>query len=118
MGTDRTPYKIVNFSDRRKYLGNLGYAYLDLANSKIVFTGTPTLTAYSFDYISVPTALVAGTSPVIPTRFQDIIPYGMAAENDIMHQSPKAESYMRENQARYDQYLIDLAYWNAQLILN
>jgi hypothetical protein len=118
MGTDLAPYKIVNFSDRRKYLGSLGYAYLDLANDKIMFTGTPTLTAYTFDYIKVPTDLIASTSPVIPTRFQDIIPYGMATENDIMHQSPKAESYMRENQARYNQYLDDMAYWNAQLILN
>lgn len=118
MGTDLAPYKIVNFSDRRKYLGNVGYAYLDLANSKIVFTGTPTLTSYTFDYISVPATLTAGDTPAIPTRFQDIIPYGMATENDIMHQSPKAESYLVENQTRYNQYLTDLAYWNAQLILN
>lgn len=118
IGTAKTPYQIVNYSDRRQYLGSAGWAYLDLANSKIVFTGTPVSTTYDFDYIKVPATLVAGSTPVIPTRFQDILVYGMATENDVMQLSPKATSYAPENQARYNAYLLDLQYYNSQLLLN
>lgn len=118
VGTSYSPYKIVNFSDRRQYLGNTGYAYLDLANSKIVFTGIPVSTTYSFDYIKVPTTLIAGATPVIPTRFQDILVYGMATQNDVLQLSPLASSYQKQNQDLYDQWMLDMAYWNSQLILN
>lgn len=118
VGTNRTPYKIVNFSDRRQYLGATGYAYLDLANSKVVFTGTPVSTTYSFDYIKVPAVLTASDTPVIPTRFQSILSFGMASENDILQLSPKATSYRLENEAKYEGYLKDMQYWNALLQLN
>lgn len=118
MGTDLAPYKIVNFSDRRKYLGDAGYAYLDLANDKIVFTGIPVSTTYTFDYIKVPAILTASDTPVIPTRFQDLLAYGMAAENDVIQISPKAKSYKDDNMAMYNAYIIDMAFWNANLILN
>lgn len=116
VGTERTPYQIVNYSDRYKYLGSTGYCYLDLANSKIYFTGTPTSTTYSMDYIKVPETLTGGSTPVIPTRFQDILVYGMAAENEIIQLSPKAKSYAPENLTLYQQYLADMALWNARLI--
>lgn len=118
IGTNYTPYIIVNFSDRRQYLGKTGYAYLDLANSKIVMTGTPVSTTYSFDYIKVPAVLTAGDTPVIPTRFQDVLVFGMAVDNEILQLSPKAKSYAPENQAKYDSMLLDLAYWNSQLQMN
>jgi hypothetical protein len=116
ISTAKNPYQIVNYSDRRQYLGSTGYAYLDLANSKIVFTGTPTSTSYDFDYIKVPAVLTASDTPAIPTRFQSILPFGMAVENDIMQLSPKATSYSPENQAKYNSYLLDMASWNANLI--
>ena len=118
VGTAKTPYQIVNYSDRRQYLGSAGYAYLDLANSKIVFTGTPVATTYDFDYIKVPASLTGSDTPAIPTRFQSILPFGMAVENDIMQLSPKAQSYAPENQARYNAYMLDLQYWNSLLINN
>ncbi len=118
IGSVKTPYQIVNYSDRRQYLGSAGYAYLDLANSKIVFTGTPVYTTYDFDYIKVPATLTGSDTPAIPTRFQSILAFGMAVENDIMQLSPKAQSYAPENQAKYNAYLTDMCYWNSQLINN
>lgn len=118
MGTAYTPYYVVNYSDRRQYLGKTGYAYLDYNNGKIYFTGTPALTTYSFDYIKVPATLVSGDTPIIPTRFQDILVFGMAVEDTILQLSPKATSYAPENQQKFDQYLTDMAYWNSQLLLN
>ncbi len=118
IGTSRSPYQIVNYSDRRQYLGKTGYAYLDLANDKIVFTGTPTVRTYDFDYIKTPAVLTVGDTPEIPERFQDVLVYGMATENTIMELSPKATSYAGENRAMYEQYIVDMAYWNAQLQLN
>lgn len=118
IGPSYTPYFVVNFSDRRQYLGKTGYAYLDLANSKIVFTGTPVSTSYSFDYIKVPAVLVGASTPVIPTRFQDILVFGMAVDNEILQLSPKATSYAPENQAKFDSMMLDMAYWNSQLIQN
>lgn len=119
VGSSYTPYKIVNFSDRRQYLGQTGYAYLDLANNRIVMCGTPISTSYSFDYIKVPSILVANSTPaLIPTDMQDMIAFGMAADNDILQLSPKATAYREENQGKYESYMLDLSYWNANLILN
>ena len=116
LGTNKTPYPIVNYSDRYKYLGNTGYCYLDLANNKIVFTGTPVSTTYYMDYIKFPATLTGSSTPVIPTRFQEILVYGMAAENDIIQLSPKAKSYAPENLTLYQQYLADMSLWNSRLI--
>lgn len=119
VGTNYAPYKVVNFSDRRQYLGQTGYAYLDLANSKIVMCGTPVSTTYSFDYIKVPAVLVGASTPaLIPTDMQDMIAFGMAVDNSILQLSPKATSYQLENQMKYDSYMLDLAYLNSNFILN
>lgn len=112
-----SPTYIVNFSDRRQYLGSTGYAYLDLGNNKIVFTGSPVERSYDFDYIKTPAILTATDTPEIPQRFQDVLVYGMAAEDSILQLSPKATSYAPENRAMYEQYILDMAYWNAQLQL-
>lgn len=116
IGTVKTPYQIVNYSDRYKYLGSTGYCYLDLANNKIVFTGVPLSTTYYMDYIKVPATLTGASTPVIPTRFQEVLIYGMAAENEIIQLSPKAKSYAPENLTLYNQYLADMALWNSRLI--
>ena len=118
LGDKYSPTFLVNYSDRRQYLGNTGYAFLDLANDKIVFTGEPVLRSYDFDYIKTPATLTASDTPEIPSRFQDILVYGMAAEDSILQLSPKATSYANENRAMYEQYMTDMAYWNAQLQLN
>lgn len=118
IGDNYDPYQIVNWSDRRQYRNKVGYAYLDISQGKIRFTGTPVSTTYEFDYIKIPTALVAGGTPDIPTRFIDILPFGMAVDDAIIQMSPKAKSYASENEAKYQGILADMAYWNAQLQMN
>jgi len=126
IGSNYTPYQIVNWSDRRQYRNQSGYAYLDLSSGKIRFTQTPTDTArncfgvtiYEFDYISVPSALVAGSVPAFPSRFHDILVFSMATDDAIIQLSPKATSYAPENQVKYQAVYDDMCYWNAQLQLN
>lgn len=112
------PYQIVNFSDRRQYLNRQGFAYLDVANNIIRFTGTPNGTTYEFDYIKVPAVLLIGDSPIFPGRFHDILTFAMATDNEILQLSPKATSYMAENSAKYQGYFLDMVWWNSQLNMN
>lgn len=118
VGTDYTPYQIVDFSNRRQYKDITGYAYLDLVNGKIYFTGTPASTTYEFDYIKFPATLTAGTSPIFPARFHDILVYLMASSNDVLQLSPKATSYKIENEILAKELLNDMIFWNANLQLN
>lgn len=115
IGTTYQPYFLVNFSDRRQYLNQVGYAYYDVVNNKIRFTGTPVSITYEFDYIHNPDDLTTATSPIFPTRFHEIIVYGMAVEDQILQLSDKAKSYAPENQMKYNSYFADLALWNANL---
>lgn len=115
IGSNRAPYYIVNYDDRNQYLGSTGYAYVDWGNSKIYFTGTPVSTTYSMDYIKVPATLTSGATILIPDRFAPILVYGMSSENEIIQLSDKARSYQIENLDLYDQYLADLALWDARL---
>jgi hypothetical protein len=118
IGTSLRPYQIVNFSDRRQYANKNGFAYLDLANNKIVFTAQPDSLTYEFDYIKVPTTLTANDDPILPEDFHPMIGFGMAVDGFIMQLFDKARSYAVENQGKYNDYLKDLAYYNSQLLLN
>lgn len=115
IGTAKTPYSIVNYSDRRQYLGKTGYAYLDFVNSKIYFTGTPVSTTYAMDYIKAPSTMTAGSTILIPDRFCPILIYGMSTENEIIQLSDKAKSYAQENLDLYNEYLGKLALWDSRL---
>ena len=115
VGTTKTPYSIINYSDRQQYLGSTGYAYVDWGNSKIYFTGTPVSTTYSMDYIKTPATLVAGSTILIPERFCPILIYGMSTENEIIQLSDKAKSYAQENLDLYNEYLGKLALWDSRL---
>lgn len=117
-GSTYIPYQLINFSDRRQYVNRNGFAYLDLANSKIRFTVAPNYTSYEFDYVKFPAALTLITSPVFPAAYHELIVFGMAVDNDIMQLSDKAKSYAKENQSKYDSLMADMEYWNSQLILN
>lgn len=112
------PIQIVNFSDRRKYKNRNNVAYLSMAESKIRFPLAPTYTSYEFDYIKVPAVLTGNDTPVLPGQFHTIFAYGMAADNDIVQLSPKAQSYQAENQNKFDEVLLRMEYWNASLQLN
>lgn len=119
IGSAYTPVQIINWSDRRRYLNQTGYAYLDLPNNGITFTYTPTaIDTYEFDYKKIADTLTTASTPAIPARFHDMIYHGMAVDDDIIQRYPKAQSYAPENQAKFDSYMRDMAYWNSQLILN
>lgn len=117
VGSDYRAYKVINFSDRRQYRDNDGYCYIDIANSRLVFTKQPSALAYEFDYVSIPADLTTGTSPLLPDN-HEIIAYGMATDSFIIQQFPKAQSYQAENQLKYNEALKDLAYSNANLNCN
>lgn len=115
-------YKLVNWSDRRTYYNNSGYAWIDMVNSRLYFSTTPTTTdSYSFDYKFVPTELLitdVGTAILLPQRFRPMIRHAMAIDDDMLLRFPKERSYAAENNAKYQSYMQDLTSWNARLALN
>jgi hypothetical protein len=113
VGTNLTPVRMVNFSDRRKHQ-NENVAYIDMADGKIKFITTQTDTSAEYDYIKIPPALTLATSPVFPERFHHIIFHGMAIDDYIIQQFDKARSYKDENTVAYNSILRDMAYWNSQ----
>ena len=115
IGSNYTPYQIINWSDRRQYRNKSGYAYYDAPNGVIRFTAMPQGNTYEFDYIMNPTALTVADSPIFPARFHDIIVYGMAVDDQIIQLSPKATSYAAENQMKYNTLLAQMKMWDANL---
>lgn len=119
VGTSYSPYYIINFSDRRQYLNKKGYAYVDIVNSRLVFTAQPTTAeAIEYDYIHIPTDLIISTSPIFPARFHDVIYHGMATDDYSIQQFDKSRSYADENTIKYNDYMKSMAYWNSQLLNN
>lgn len=117
VGADYAAYQVVNFSDRRQHRDK-GYAYLDLANDRIAFTGDPSAdgTTYEFDYCKTPATLATGDTPDFPpAQFHEMIAHLMAVDEFMMEQFPKAQSYASENLEKFEGYLRDLIYWNSQL---
>lgn len=113
------PYQVVNFSDRRQYLDKDGYCYIDIVNSRLYFTLQPTSTySYEYDYIYMPDDITTGTSPILPSDFHAMIYHAMAVDHAIITLFDKARSYAGENQAKYNDYMKDLAWYNSQLLLN
>lgn len=117
VGATFIPYKVVTFADRRKYRNVDGYAYIDIVNKQLYFTLQPiSAGAIEFDYCAVPVSLGLSDSPAFPTRFHDVIYYGMTADANIITMSDKAKSYEQENQQKYNEYLVSMAYWNSQVL--
>lgn len=112
------PFQIVNFSDRRRYLNQKGFAYLDLKNSKIVFTAKPDYSSYEFDYIAKPTALGLSDQPVFDSDFHQVLVHGMAIDHEIIQLFDRAHSYAPENRQKYQDYLDAMAFDNAEKLLN
>lgn len=117
-GSAYMPYQIINYNDRRQYVDRTGFAYYDVVNGVIRFTGTPTGDTYEFDYIKVPPQLATTDTPVFPGRFHAILQFALATSNDILQLSPKATSYAQENAAIYQSYLNDMYYWDAAQNMN
>lgn len=119
VGTNYRPYKIINYSDRRQYRDQDGYAYVDLANGRIVFTKQPTTAeTYEYDYIKLAPELAATDTPLIPTRFLSILWLDMAIDDDIIQKSEKARSYASENKAKRDAKMMDMKFWDSQFQMN
>lgn len=120
IGSALQAFQIINWSDRRQYRNKSGYAYLDLPNSGITFTGamqSPDL--YEFDYKKQPPTLILGAEiPGIPAEFHDMLYHGMAVDDEIILRFPRAQSYAQDNQANYNAYLASLSMWNANLQLD
>lgn len=117
VGSTYQPYLIVNFDERRQYRNKSGYAYLDLANNKLVFTVTPTETAYEFDYIKVPELLTLSTSPVFPERFHKKFVYDMATQDSIIQMSDKAAVMAGTNRAEAQRYMGNMSMWDSKQFL-
>ena len=115
VSSDYRLYEVINFSDRRDYKDTDGYCYIDFANQRLVFTKQPIAEAYSYDYIYIPADLAVGDTPKIPVC-QEIIAYGMATDSYIIQQFPKAQSYARENQIKFDSLKDEIDYYNSNLI--
>jgi hypothetical protein len=111
-----SPYKIINWSDRRQYVNSAGYCYVDIVAGRLYFTATPTsgLTV-SADYIYKPAALTLSTEPVFPETYQHAIYHGMAVDDMIVQLFDKARSYASENQAKFNEYMRSLGYYNSNL---
>ena len=116
VGSNNDIYKVVNYSDRRKYTNQSNFCYIDFANQRLVFTRQPiSADAYSFDYIYIPADLTLSTSPVFPVC-HEIIAHGMAIDSYIIQQFDKARSYAPENQMKYESALEYLDSYNSDLI--
>lgn len=116
-----TSYQVINFSDRRVYVNQIGYVYFDARLKQIIFTGVPTDSdlSYEFDYIMQPPDLnLDGSNPVFPQRYWDAIYHGMAVDDMIIQLFDRAHSYQNENSAMYKQIMAQMAYWNSSLIVN
>lgn len=117
IGPNLTPYKVINWSDRKQYRNDDQVCYIDIATGVLKFPKIPNAgLVASFDYIYRPADLTLVTSPVFPSDFHDIIYHGMAVDDYIIQQFDKARSYANENKAMYDSYLADLSSYNSKLI--
>ena len=120
IGSNYSPYQVINWSDRRQYRTKLGYAYLDLPNNGISLTGSPIgVDTYEFDYKKRPPTITLNAEiPGIPSEFHDMLYHGMAVDDEIILRFPKAQSYAPDNQGQYDTFMQSMAMWNASLQLN
>lgn len=114
IGPQKQPYKIINFTDRLKYINVDGYAYIDLRNNKIVFTKTPPNSDVYYTYIYRPDDLTLDTEPVFPSEYHVAIYHGMISDDMICQLFDKARSYAKENEANYMDWVNRLALYDSQ----
>lgn len=115
IGTGSQDFKVIPFTERRKYTNQRGFFYYDAKNEKFVSTQSVSDT-YSFDYIYVPPALdLVSSNPLFPVRFYDMLYHAMCIDSDIINLSDKARSYASVNQVKYEQFLNSMKSWNKKL---
>jgi hypothetical protein len=116
-GTTFEPYKVVSWSDRRQYRNNEGYAYIDWANSTLVFTNQPSAAeAVEFDYHAQATALTDNVEPWFPAEFHDQLFHMIVADDFAIQASDKAKSYRKENMQLAQDSLDEMKMWNSNLV--
>lgn len=116
IGSDYSPWQVVSWSDRRNYRDRKGYAFVDIANSNMVFSEAPNDTV-EYDYIEYPATLTATTDTIwIPDRFTPILYHSMCADDFVIQQSEKARSYRDEHLNNYKMYENDMRSWNYNLV--
>jgi len=115
IGSNYEEYEVVNYSDRRQYREQAGYAYLDLANGKIYFTATPTSMTYEFDYCKIPALLTLATAPIFPATYWYLLVHLMAVDGYIIQLFQKDRAYTKEHYQEAERWRTKLAYYNAKL---
>jgi hypothetical protein len=116
VGTAYAPFQVVNYSDRIQYRTQNGVCWLDLNAGKIYFPVAPSdTTYYNFDYIKVPADLTTSTTPIFPNRFRKMLWFAMATDNEILQLSSKANSYAKDNLAKYQDTMAKMNYWQDNL---
>lgn len=116
VGSDYSPYQVVSWSDRRQYRNRSNVAWIDWANSNLVFASDPGSKAVEYDYHGQKAALADDESPWFPVEFHDVIYHGMCVDDFIIQQSEKARSYQDEHEKQYKEYIRNMALWNSRLI--
>lgn len=114
VGPTNQPYKVINFTDRRKYENIDGFCYIDMAQNKIVFTKVPQYSTASYDYIYNADDLELTDSPIFPAQFHPMIYHGMVLDDMGIQLFDKNRSYANENWTAFQRYLNDFSYWNSQ----
>ena len=109
--------QVLSYQDRRSHRDETGYAYIDIALDRLVFTKQPsTAGSIEFDYSSVPANLAMSDTLPFPDRFKAVFYHLMCVDDFIIQQSDKAKSYAGENLSRGTKILDQMAYWDAKLI--
>ncbi len=117
IGSNSSEFKVIPFSERRKYTNQQHFAYYDARQEKFVFMVSQADT-YSFDYVYMPDPLdLAGENPVFPARFWGMIPFFMASDNDFLQLVEKQRSYAAENRTRGEMILKDMSVWNDNITM-
>jgi hypothetical protein len=103
VGTNLTPYTVIDFSQRNNFVNGDGYCYVDIPNSRLVFLKQPTTAqTITYDYKKVPDDILIGTSPLFRAGLHNVLAFGAAARFDNLQLTDKASSYQRENQSLFD----------------
>lgn len=113
-GTTVKFYKVINFEDQLNYINQSNVCWIDLAANTLVFAYPPTDSSVKFFYIYQPDLLAVGTSPVFKSPYHYIIAHGMIPEDMSYQLFDKNRAYSSEHQAKYEQYLTDLAWYDSQ----
>lgn len=117
VGSTLRPYKIVNFEDRLQYVDQDGYCYIDIPNSKLIFTKTPIDTSVYYTYCYLPAELAISDSPIFPTPFHNMLYYAMVSDEMICQLFDKARSYANETEAKYEDILNDLIIHDSKFLM-